>query len=82
MFHGIRTLKNPETGEPILTHIEMDPDAKPVIRPPRPVPHHLEEKKIKKKLDYFVLSKSFLQMVGCMSRFIQNFAQIAAPLRQ
>ena len=53
MFHGIGTLKNPETGEAILTHIEMNPDAKPVIQPPRPVPHHLEEK-TKKKLDYFV----------------------------
>ena len=53
MFHGIGTLKNPETGEPVLTHIEMNSDAKPVIQPPRPVPHHLEEK-TKKKLDYFV----------------------------
>jgi hypothetical protein len=53
MFHGIGTLKNPETGEPILTHIEMNPDARPVIQPPRPVPHHLEER-TKKKLDYFV----------------------------
>ena len=53
MFHGIGRLKNPETGEPILTHIEMNSDAKPVIQPPRPVPHHLEEK-TKKKLDYFV----------------------------
>ena len=43
---------NQETGEPILTHIEMNPDAKPVIQPPRPVPPHLEEKT--KKLDYFV----------------------------
>jgi hypothetical protein len=43
MFQGIGTLKNPETGEPILTHIEMNTDAKPVIQPPRPVPHHLEE---------------------------------------
>ena len=54
MFHGIGTLKNPETGEPILTHIEMNSEPKPVIQPPRPVPpHHLEEK-TKKKLDYFV----------------------------
>ena len=53
MFHGIGTLKNPETGELILTHIEMNSDAKPVIQPPRPVPHHLEEK-TKKKLDYCV----------------------------
>ena len=50
---GIGTLTNPETGEPILTHIEMNADAKPVIQPPRPVPHHLEER-TKKKLDYFV----------------------------
>ena len=53
MFHGIGTLKNPEIGEPILTHIEMNADAKPVIQPPRLVPHHLEER-TKKKLDYFV----------------------------
>ena len=44
MFHGIGTLKNPETGEPILTHIEMNSNAKPVIQPPRPVPHHLKQK--------------------------------------
>ena len=50
---GVNELKNPETGEPILTHIEMNADAKPVIQPPRPVPHHLEER-TKKKLDYFV----------------------------
>ena len=37
MFQGIGTLRNLETGEPILTHIEMNDDAKPVIQPPRPV---------------------------------------------
>ena len=31
----------------------MNPDARPVIQPPRPVPHHLE-KRTKRKLDYFV----------------------------
>ncbi|CAB4003807.1 Hypothetical predicted protein [Paramuricea clavata] len=35
MFHGIGTLKNPETGESIFTHIEMNVDAKPVIQPPK-----------------------------------------------
>ena len=53
MFKGIGTLKDPESGQPILTHVEMNPDAKPVIQPPRPVPHHLEER-TKRKLDYFV----------------------------
>ena len=53
MFHSIGTLKNPETGEPILTPTEMNPDARRVIQSPRPVPHHLEEK-TKKNLDYFV----------------------------
>lgn len=53
MFQGTGTLKNPESGEPILTHIEMNPDAIPSIQPPRPIPHHLEER-TKRKLDYFV----------------------------
>ena len=48
MFHDVGTLKNLETREPILTHIEMNSDVKPVIQPPRPVPHHLEEKTKKK----------------------------------
>ena len=48
MFKGTGTLKNPESGEPILAHIEMNLDAKPAIQPPRPVPHHPEERTKKK----------------------------------
>lgn len=52
MFEGIGRLKDPH-DEPILTHIQMKPEAQPVIQPPRVIPHHLRER-TKNKLDYFV----------------------------
>ena len=53
LFEGIGRFKDPHNDEPILTHIQMKPEAEPVIQPPRVIPHHLREK-TKNKLDYFV----------------------------
>jgi hypothetical protein len=53
LFEGIGRFKYPHNGEPILTHIQMKPEAEPAIQPPRVIPHHLIEK-TKNKLEYFV----------------------------
>ena len=53
LFEGIGRFKDPYNGEPILTHIQMKPEAEPVIQPPRVIPHHLRER-TKNKLNYFV----------------------------
>ena len=53
LFEGIGRFKDPWNGEPILTHIQMKPEAEPVIQPLRVVPHHLREK-TNNKLNYFV----------------------------
>ena len=53
LFEGIGRFKDPYNGEPILTHIQMKPEAEPVIQPPRVIPHHLRER-TKNELNYFV----------------------------
>jgi hypothetical protein len=53
LFEGIGRFKDLHNGEPILTHIQMKPEAEPAIQPPRVIPHHLREK-TKNKLEYFV----------------------------
>ena len=44
LFTGIGKLKDPQSHEPILTHIEMKPEIQSVIQPPRVVPHHLRDR--------------------------------------
>lgn len=44
LFEGIGRFKDPYNGEPFLTHIQMKPEAEPVIQPPRVIPHHLRER--------------------------------------
>ena len=53
LFEGVGRLRDPHNDELILTHIHMNPEAEPVVQPPRVIPHHLRER-TKKKLDYFV----------------------------
>ena len=53
LLEGIERFKDLYNGEPILTHIQMKPEAEPVIQPPRVIPHHLRER-TRNKLNYFV----------------------------
>ena len=53
LLEGIGRFKDLYNGEPILTHIQMKPEAEPVIQPPRVIPHHLRER-TRNKLNYFV----------------------------
>jgi hypothetical protein len=42
LLEGIGRFKDPHNGEPILTNIQMKPEAEPAIQPPRVIPHPCE----------------------------------------
>ena len=47
LFEGIGRLRDPHNGELILTHIQMKPEAEPVIQPPRVIPERKNEKEVR-----------------------------------